>query len=248
MSSSSTEKADKYYTGRVIVGLDSAGHADEKTIQEMEGKKRPVWDESTDREYFDRVKIKAQTMAKDIITKSMAEAEQIKQKAFEEGLSQGLSQASEQNAQHIAQLSNNIGAILEGIQSNGDAIIQGRIQDSVALVMTVIEKALGIEMESRRQEILGSLFEEALNKIESQTGLTIRVSPDDQELLNPLLEQAKEDFPEILRWKIKADPAIDNGGVILEATDSMIDNTVSSRWAGIEEILVKLAGSGAQDG
>lgn len=243
MSSSSSETSEKYYTGRVIVGLDSAGNADERTIQEMEGKKKPVWDDSTDQEYFSRVKVKAQNMAKDIISKAMAEAEEIKKKAFEEGEAQGQAAANERNTEYLAQIGNNLGSILEGIQDRSNEIIDSRIQDSVTLVMTVIEKALGIEMESRRQEILGSLFEEALNRIDSQTSLTIKVSPDDQETLAPLLEKAKEEFPDISRWKVVSDTSIDNGGVIVEAKDSMIDNTVSSRWAGIEEILVRLANS-----
>lgn len=246
MSSSSTDSNEKYYTGRVIMGLDSAGNAEEKTIQEMEGKKKPTWDESTNQEYFQRVKIKAQTMAKDIIAKAMSEAEEIKKQAFEDGQANGLSAAQEQNAEHLAQLSNSLGSLLEGIQKQGDKVLEVRIQDSVALTMTVIEKALGIEMESRKQEILASLFEEALNRIDSQTGLTIRVSPDDEPLLEPLLVQAKEDFPDISRWKIKTDESIDNGGVIIEAEDSMVDNTVSSRWAGVEEILIKLANASSE--
>lgn len=246
MSSSSTERDDKFYTGRVIMGLNSSGKAEESTIQEMEGKKQPTWDDSTDQEYFERVRTKAQNMAKDIIAKAMTEAEQIKQQAYEEGHAQGLEAAQEQNTQHLAQISDNLGAVIQGIENEGNAIIGARIQDSVALVMTVIEKALGIEMESRRQEILASLFEEALNRIESQTSLTIRVSPDDQQALEPLLEQAREDHPEISRWKVKADSSIENGGIVLEAEDGMVDNTVTSRWSGVEDILVKLASAGGE--
>ncbi len=56
---------NKFYTGRVIMGLDSNNKTQEMTIQEMEGKKKPTWNEDTDREYYERVKAKAQNMAKE---------------------------------------------------------------------------------------------------------------------------------------------------------------------------------------
>ncbi|GKT33137.1 hypothetical protein ADUPG1_002403, partial [Aduncisulcus paluster] len=219
MSLSKTED-NKFYTGRVIMGLDSNNKTQEMSIQEMEGKKKPTWNEDTDREYYERVKAKAQNMAKEIIAKAMTEAEQIRANAQAEGYSAGQQQAAIQNQSHN--------------------VMMAQSADAISLVFMVIEKTLAVEMEARRQEILASLLDDALNRIDSMTQLVIKVSPADSEIIGPLLEQARTEHPDLDKWRVKADPAIDNGGVIVEAADAMIENTVTSRWEGVQEILGQL--------
>ena len=241
MSLSSTEAENKFYTGRVIMGLDSNNNAQEMTIQEMEGKKKPKWDKDTDQEYFERVKVKAQNMAKDIIAKAMAEAEQLKANAKSEGYAEGKTQAATEAEQHMIGFGQQLGQTLAGIQEQAKSVMAAQSADVISLAFMVIEKALGVEMEERRQEILATLLDEALSRIDSQTMLTIKVAPEDQQLITELLEQAQVNHPGLSKWRIKADPAIDNGGVLLEAEDAMIDNTITSRWEGVQEILGQLA-------
>ncbi|SDK85345.1 flagellar assembly protein FliH [Maridesulfovibrio ferrireducens] len=247
MSLSNTEAENKFYTGRVIMGLDSNNNAQEMTIQDMEGKKKPTWDKDTDLEYFERVKAKAQDMAKGLITRAMAEAEQLKADAKIEGYAEGKTQAATEAEKHMIGFSQKLGQTLAAIQEQSQAVIATQSADVISLVMMVIEKTLGVEMEERRQEILASLLDEALSHIDSQTMLTVKVSPSDQQLIAQLLEQAQADYPGLAKWRIKADPAIDNGGVVLEAEDAMIDNTITSRWDGVQEILEQLAATAGEN-
>ncbi len=240
MSLSKTED-NKFYTGRVIMGLDSNNKTQEMTIQEMEGKKKPTWNEDTDREYYERVKGKAQNMAKEIIAKAMAEAETIKTNAQEEGYAAGQQQAAQEAEQHLLGFSQNVAQTLQSIQDQSRNVMMAQSADSISLVFMVIEKTLAVEMESRRQEILASLLDDALNRIDSQTQLIIKVSPADSEIIGPLLEQAQADHPDLAKWRIKPDPTIDNGGIVVEATDAMIENTITSRWEGVQEILGQLS-------
>lgn len=246
MSLSNTEAENKFYTGRVIMGLDSNNNAQEMTLQEMEGKKKPTWDKDTDQEYFARVKVKAQDMAKTIITKAMAEAEQLKANAKTEGYAEGQAKAASENEQHMIGFSRQLGQTLTGIQEQTQSIVAAQSADVLSLALMVIEKALGVEMEERKQEILASLLDDALARLDSQTMLTVKVAPADQQLIAELLKQAQENYPDLVKWRIKADPAIDNGGVLLEAEDAMIDNTITSRWEGVEEILGQLAVTGGE--
>ncbi|WP_320176333.1 FliH/SctL family protein [Maridesulfovibrio sp.] len=231
---------NKFYTGRVIMGLDSNNKTQEMTIQEMEGKKKPTWNEDTDREYYERVKAKAQNMAKEIIAKAMAEAEQIRVTAQAEGYAAGQQQAAQEAEQHLIGFSQNVAQTLQGIQAQAHNAMMAQSADAISLIFMVIEKTLSVEMETRRQEILASLLDDALNRIDSMTQLVIKVSPADSEIIGSLLEQARTEFPDLAKWRIKADPAIDNGGVIVEAADAMIENTITSRWEGVQEILGQL--------
>ncbi|TIH15252.1 flagellar assembly protein FliH [Marinifilum sp. JC120] len=239
MSLSKTED-NKFYTGRVIMGLDSNNNAQEMTIQEMEGKKKPTWNEDTDREYYERVKAKAQNMAKDIIAKAMTEAEAIKANAQAEGYAAGQAQAAQEAEQHMIGFSQNVGQTLQAIQNQTHNVMMAQSADAISLVFMVVEKTLAVEMESRRQEILAALLDDALNRIDSMTQLVIKVSPADSDIIGPLLGQAQVEHPDLAKWRVKADPAIDNGGIIVEATDAMIENTVTSRWEGVQEILGQL--------
>ena len=249
MSLSNVKNEDKFYTGRVIMGIDSESKAQEMTIQEIEGKKKPNWDEDTNQEYFARVKDKAQLMAKKIISKAMADAEQLKIKAQEEGYAEGLSKAAIEAEQHITESTRSLGQTLSGIQENSHKILLAQSTDAVSLILMVIEKTLAVEMGERRQEILEALLNEALSLIHSQTGLVVKVSPAVQEIISPLLEQAQKEYPSLANWRIKNDPTMENGGVILETEDEMVDNTVTSRWEGVQEILAQLSpGSGDPDG
>ncbi|WP_415718438.1 FliH/SctL family protein [Maridesulfovibrio sp.] len=239
MSLSNTEDK-KFYTGRVIMGLDSNNKTQEMTIQEMEGKKKPTWDEDTDREYYERVKAKAQSMAREIIAKAMSEAETIKANAQAEGYASGQQMAAKETEQNMIGFSQNLNQILHGIQESSYNVLMSQSADAISLVFMVIEKTLAVEMESRRQEILAALLDEALNRIDSQTQLIIKVSPVDADIIGPLLVQAQSEHPDLAKWRIKSDPSIENGGIIVEATDAMIDNTVTSRWEGVQEILGQL--------
>ena len=230
----------KFYTGRVIMGLDSNNKTQEMTIQEMEGKKKPTWNEDTDREYYERVKAKAQNMAKEIIAKAMAEAEVIKSNAQAEGYAAGQQKAAQEAEQHMMGFSQQLNQTLLGIQEHSHNAMMAQSADAISLVFMVIEKTLAVEMESRRQEILAALLDEALNRIDSLTQLIIKTSPADAEIIGPLLEEAQTEHPDLAKWRIKPDPAIDNGGIIVEAADAMIDNTVTSRWEGVQEILGQL--------
>jgi flagellar assembly protein FliH len=232
---------NKFYTGRVIMGVDSNNKTQEMTIQEMEGKKQPTWNEDTDREYYERVKVKAQNMAKEIISKAMAEAETIKANAQAEGYAAGQQQAAKEAEQQMIGFSQNLGQTLKAIQDQSHNIMMAQSADAISLVFMVIEKTLAVEMESRRQEILGALLDETLQRIDSLTQLIIKISPADNEIIGPLLEQAQTEFPDLAKWRIKTDPAIENGGVIVETADAMIENTVTSRWEGVQQILGQLA-------
>lgn len=243
MSLSKVENNGKFYTGRVIMGLDANNKTKEMTLQEMEGKKKPTWNEDTDKEYFERVKAKAQNMAKEIIAKAMTEAESIRANAQAEGYAAGQQQAAAEAEQHMIGFSRNLSQTLTAIQEQSRNIMMSQSTDAVQLVFMVIEKTLAVEMETRRHEILASLLDEALARIDSLTQLTIKISPADADIIVPLLEQARAEHPDLEKWRIKSDPALDNGGVVVEAEDIMVDNSITSRWEGVQEILAQLTGT-----
>ena len=61
----SKNQPDHRMTGKVLMGVGTPG-PDEMTIQEIEGKRKLLWDDSINDEYLERVKNKAREAAKEI--------------------------------------------------------------------------------------------------------------------------------------------------------------------------------------
>jgi flagellar assembly protein FliH len=227
---------DGKITGRVIVGMDSPG-PDEMSVQDIEGKKKLVWDDSVDSEYMDRVRSKAQAMAKDILAKAMREAEEMKQNARHEGYEEGIAQAQAELDQHVAGISQSMEGVLASVSAQGAEVWNARRQDIVTLIRMTVDKVLHVELNDRREEVLENLLDQAIERIETQRTLTLRVSPQDRELMDALLPQVQERNPAVKQWKLKTDPAIEMGGAIIETNEGKVENTVDARWKTVEPIL-----------
>ena len=232
-------------TGRVVLGMGGAGPS-EMSIQAMEGKRKLVWDSGTDDEYFDRVRSRATQMAREILGKAMAEAEELKARAVREGHEEGLDHARAEVEAHIQALAEATQALLGSIQDQGRVVYGQQRTDLIALIRLAVEKTLRVEMDDRRIEILASLLDEALEKIDAARSMTLVCAAQDMELLETLLHKAAEARPEIAQWRIRSGLP-EQGGVVIETDEGMVDNGLPSRWQGVEEIFDKLAASGNPD-
>ncbi|WP_147820995.1 FliH/SctL family protein [Salidesulfovibrio onnuriiensis] len=226
-------------TGRVIMGMDTPG-PDEMSVQDIEGKRKLVWDDSVDDEYMSRVRTKAQAMAKDILAEAMREAETTKEQARQQGYDEGIAQAQAELDQHVTQLSQSMEGVLAQVSAQGVDVWDARRQDIVTLIRMVTKKILHVEMEERRQEILASLLDQAVERIETERTITLRISPQDEELMSALLPAIQERNPAVKHWKLKVDTSIQQGGAIVETREGKVDNTLEARWAGVETILNEL--------
>lgn len=240
--SSSDAAEQKYFTGKVIMGVDTPG-PDQMTLQEMEGKKRLSWDDSAGEELMRRVRARAQSMAKDLLVQAQAEAEQIKADAHDRGYQEGLQQAQAELDQALASVSQQFGDALASLQSQGRTLFSQQRQEIVGLINLAVNKLIGQAMEQERADVTGRLLEEALERIDSRRELTVRCSPDDQELLDELLRQARQDHPDLENWRIRADKAVQQGGVILDSGVGMVNNTLDARLQSVAAVFDQLMAS-----
>jgi flagellar assembly protein FliH len=214
---------------KVILGPDASGLT-ELSLDELEDRgRRNPWNDSTEDEFFDRVRGKAKAKAKEIITMAMSEAEHIKEQAAKEGYAQGSAQAEQELSALIGQKAEALATLLSEARGGTKALWNEYRQDIVALVAMSVEKVLAIEVDQRRREVLGSLLDEALDNVDSQRSLLVKVNPEDAELMQELLAAASKKHGSLSDWQVKPDKAVAQGGVILESDKGMVDNTVASR-------------------
>jgi flagellar assembly protein FliH len=229
----------KALTGRVLLGMDTPG-PDEMTLQEMEGKRKLVWDEAMDLEFMDRVRQRAKTKAKEIIQQAMEEARRIRSSAHDTGMNEGLAAGEQELEQHLQSISEGLGYVIRTIQEQADVVWAARRADFLRLIRMAVEKTLGIEMAERRQEMLGTLLDEAVARIESERLFVIKTAPGDNEIIENLLARAQAAHPKLQKWSVKADPAI-TAGVVIETADARAQNTVDDRWAAVSALLDQLS-------
>lgn len=231
---------DMNLTGKVVIGMDSPG-PDEMTIQELEGKRQLLWDDATNDEYLQRVKEKAKEKAKEIMVLAELEAEALRATARHEGFAQGLAEAQEQVEQHTAAMSSEVENMLGQLGSQGATVFETRKQDIIGLIRLAVEKTLKIELDEKRTASLHALMEEALERIESQRTIAIRCCAADASDLEQFLGSIQERNPALKYWTVKGDPTIETGGVIVEADEGKVDNTIATRWQGVEPIMEQVA-------
>ncbi|MBG0791391.1 MAG: flagellar assembly protein FliH [Desulfovibrionaceae bacterium] len=227
-------------TGKVLMGVNTPG-PDEMTIQEIEGKRQLTWDDATNEEYLNRVRQKARDAAKEIKLLAELEAEALRATSTHEGFNEGLAQAQEFVDQHIRDISAKAENLFRQLGAQGSTIYEERRGDIVELIKLAVRKTLKVELSEKRIESLDALMRQALDRLDSKRELTVRCHPDDVEELEQFLAAIQERDPALKYWSVKADPAIETGGVIVEGAGCRVDNTIATRWEAVEPIFDQLA-------
>ena len=226
--------------GRVIVGLET------KLLSEVETKQfdQPLLKPETEVQFWERVRLRAEQKAREIIAQAMEEAETIRNQARQEGLAEGLAEGRAEADREIENLKQEFGAqfsrLMASIQEEKSKIWQEYQEELVLLTKVAVEKVLGVTLAENKEQILANLFHQALEQIEKKKELLIKVNPDDAELMQEMLEKAKTAYPQLSKCQLKADPAIEQGGVILETKNSIVNNTIDARYGEVKKILDQL--------
>ncbi len=224
--------------GRVIMGLRT------RDLEEVNAESRQavrIDTPETEARFLERVREKARGKASEIINQAMTEAKEIRNKAREEGRARGMARADQEIQATREELSSNMGKVIASLKNEQSKIRNEYLQDMVLVLRASVEKILGLEIQENRINILESLLDQSLDLAESNKKLTLTVSPDDEEILKELLENAREKYPVVEGCRIKSSAKIKKGGLILENGNGMVDNTLDSRFEQIKKIVEQVS-------
>ena len=121
----------------------------------------------------------------------MAEAERIKAKAQEDGYAAGVAAAEKQIQTELSQMADSLAKVLESVAVERKNLWASYRQDFVTLLRLAVERTVGVTIDARREEILGSLLNEALDLVDAKDSLTLTVHPDDEGLVRELMIHGK---------------------------------------------------------
>ena len=168
-----------------------------------------------------------------------AEADAIRSAAHENGFHTGMGAAEQTIAAHEHQRDAAVSAILHRIQQQCGVIFEAWRGELTALSRQAVETATGWVMSEERAAVFAQMLADAVVAMEQRQAATVRVNPQDAELLVDLLCQANERLG-LHAWHVEADSSVEPGGLVLESDIGRVDNLPSMRRVVVEEALTRL--------
>lgn len=203
-----------------------------------------AWSQHLEDEFFDRVRGKAAQQAREILAQAQTEAEVIKEKAYQEGLSRARQEARQETEQLRQEFTRRVEGFLEGLEGQKSRILDSYKQDIVAFISLAIAKIVQQELDEKRQEVLLKVLGESLELVDREREVSLSVHPKDKDLVQELMDHIQLQHPKLEHWQVKTTDNIQPGGVVVETAGSQIDNTIESRWKAVSEVLDQLAING----
>ena len=217
------------YAGGSVFSFDSA-----------EGGKNQNWTEADEAAYLERVRQKAAEMAASLVDDAKREAEQIREKAHEEGYSTGMEQAEQEVQEFRDAVNGSVSAVLSAIEGQCSAIFATWREDLVILLRLAAEKSVGMPLVDDKARLLEEIYVQSVAALENRRNLVIRVNPEDEPAIADIVSMTQAKFTDLKAWSVKGDPTIQPGGLVVESDDSLADNRMEKRAALVNEMLKNL--------
>jgi flagellar assembly protein FliH len=144
------------------------------------------------------------------------------QQGFDAGFTAGHTAGMKQADAELAQLRATASQALASLEQLENTIGQSLIQLAIRIAEQVLHTSLRTEPERLTDLVRDILHTDRHN----DTLLTLRVHPDDHDLISRYLETD----PSAGQWRLLADPNLQRGDCLAESPLGMIDATLNTRW------------------
>jgi type III secretion protein L len=176
------------------------------------------------------IRERAQEEVGQIVSDAHAEAERIKQQAYEEAKAQGYKDGRNEGAQELAATVARASQRLKQIEAQA-------VPQLKELALAIARKILGKELEFHPEAVVDIVKQALSEKARQRREIFLRVNPEDLQLLR----EKKADLIEVLsRCKeigIREDPEVERYGCIIETDAGIIDAQLETQIAVFERIL-----------
>jgi flagellar assembly protein FliH len=219
------------FSGRLIHGLRQG---------ELSSLNRPAartWNDETEARYMEQVRERAQQMARDILAQALAEAEQIRRQAREEGLAEAREEIQARARAEAVRVSDFLGAMQAALEGEKERVFSEHKKALFQVLRLAFEKTLGVMLAEDRQNVLQTLFVEAVSQLQTTSCITVHVCNDDLDLARELIESTRQSRPDLPELRVCPCAELELGGVRIESGDGLVDNSVASRFEQVRAIL-----------
>ena len=193
--------------------------------------------ETVDKE-AEKLLAQAEKKAGSLVDNAIRKAQQIKQKAQEEGYEAGIKEGT-RNAQQLffAELQEVL-RLKSEILGEREKLYYQFERDLVNLAMDIAKKVIYNRLH-HDDEALRSVIESTLQKVQGKAKVKLRISADDQQRIEYLKEEFMSKLQQIEDIEIVGDPHLAAGSCIVETENGIVDGSAQTR---IKEIEMALSG------
>lgn len=167
--------------------------------------------------------------AQAIIDRANAEAAEIRQKAYEEGHSEGLALAQMEVAEAVGRIAD----LARNASIDSGKLRREAEEELVQLALAVAAKVVHRRLEEERS-LIASMVDGAMECIDVVKVVRIRVNPEDLEILKGCWEQTQTGSSG-RNIELAADPHVEVGGCIIDTDSSTVDAQIETKLAEIEQ-------------
>jgi flagellar assembly protein FliH len=214
---------------------------DEYGLGGFERGRTAAWNDKDETEYLTRVRRKAEAMAADMLSAAASEATGLRAEAEKTGYAAGMARAAEELDEFRAGMSESLAAVLSSIEGQCSHIFEQWRDDITAVARLAVERVTALELSEKRAAVLTALLDQSAALLEKRRMLVIHVNAEDAPVLEDIIVSARERFPDVASWRVRADPTITPGGMLVESESSLADGRLESRTAAVDEVLKELS-------
>lgn len=197
----------------------------------------PLWDETTEKEYMERVKTKAKEEATKILQTALREAEEMKAKAKEEGFSEGERNARAKIEKTSIEYVRYFESILNAIEEYSKNLYTQMEDDITEIIETAVERITSIVLTENNKEVIQKTLEEAVQLISMDKEFIISVNPEDYQSVVDVIHTIYELHPSSKHWHVQKNADIPLGSCQFEDAINVISVNRQKRKEKVMEII-----------
>ena len=206
-------------------------------LDEVEQARSRAWSEEDEKIYLEKVRLRAAEKAREILSAAEKEARALREKAVEEGRSEGLRLAEAEMGELRASMSQASRSVLSAIEERGEGLLEAWKEDLSALLRLAVEKGLGMGLSEDRAALLSSLYAQAARTLTESRRVLVRCNPEDAAAVEDIVAAGREKLTEQNGWSVRADEAVPPGDLWLESESSLAQSNLESRRAAVMQAL-----------
>ncbi len=198
------------------------------------------------KEFFLRIRKRAEEEAKKIIEKAYLEAkkkaDEIIQKAqnqVKEEINKELKKINQEKEKILKDYSLKLHGILESIEREKEKVVEMHKEDLLTFVKVVLEKTFNLVLEEKYKEIFWALLKEALKEVESQKRIKLIINQEDLPIVESLINSIDKKFTQ--NWEVSPREDVEKGTIKLETSKISVDNSIFERINLAKEKIKKLS-------
>jgi len=195
----------------------------------------------------------ARTAAADILESARREAQkvladaddraaEIERAAYDKGYEEGVSAGRAAGEQQAAEMIQQVTAIVDRATELHDKILREAEAEMVALCLEIARKVIHAELRTN-PDVVKSVLEDAVEKINGSPRVTIKVNPAQLETVRAHWASAFGPSYREKEWTIEGDGSVEPGGCVLDTKYGSIDARIGTQFSELQKTFALLLGT-----